>query len=546
MTRDWLRASNRLSGAWALLCHSSFLILLLIVVLAAYLRLYNLLPLERGLQFLQDYDEAVWDTTAQLMLQGYLPYRDFFATLPPVGIYLLAGVLRLVNVPWGSGVSLMATRYASVFYGLATIAMVYLVGRKLAGQSVGLAAAGLLALDGMVIGMDRRAMLEPPLNLFSILAVLAYWFVFERAQDDARGQWMAALAGSLSAFAALVKTPGLVVLFALLTVSLLRRRLREALIIAISFGLSWVALSCYFLLQCPDDFLKQVYFFQLLRPADGIVRRISRLYDIWHYAQAWLTVRTGLIGALFLGLLSIKQREARPWLAVLFWLGYTLALIVVNSSYWPQYYAQLAVPLSLLGGGLLDARAWPVWPWRSTEGHIHWLTLGALTFLTILLIGLVRGPVVNQYMNIVQMLSQTSPTYTKIADYLNQNSSTEAKVLVFEPNYTFLSSRPPAGAQPGHFIVDSYGQMLYVNLGIQERSLLTLVGAVLTDQKDGLQPMFWRAPAQEQVLAAFAQAQYVIIDGRARYQLQPQTLAAIQARSTEVLATGVASLRKRH
>jgi len=104
-----LQGSERLSA--------SFLILILIMALAVYLRLYNLLPVERGLQFLQDYDEAVWDSTAQLMLQGYLPYRDFFATLPPVGIYLLAGVLRLVNVPWGNGVGFMATRYASVIYG---------------------------------------------------------------------------------------------------------------------------------------------------------------------------------------------------------------------------------------------------------------------------------------------------------------------------------------------------------------------------------------------------------------------------------------------
>jgi len=231
------------------------LILILIIALAAFLRLHSLLPIERGLQFLQDYDEGVWDSTAQLMLQGYVPYRDFFATLPPAGIYLLAAVLRLVNVPWGNGVGFMATRYASVAYGLGTIAVVFLIGRKLGGWPTGLLAAALLGVDGMVIGMDRRVMLEPPLNLFSALAVLTYCSAWERARADRQGQRLAVLAGFLSAIAALSKTPGLLVALALLTVSMLRRRFREAALIAAGFGVSWTLLSTYFLIHCPGDFL---------------------------------------------------------------------------------------------------------------------------------------------------------------------------------------------------------------------------------------------------------------------------------------------------
>jgi len=60
-----------------------------------------------------------------------------------------------------------------------------------------------------------------------------------------------------------------------------------------------------------------------------------------------------------------------------------------------------------------------------------------------------------------------------------------------------------------------------------------------------LQPTFWRSPAQEAVLTAFERADYVVIDGRARYQLQPQTLTMIQSRSAEVFAFGVASVRKK-
>jgi 4-amino-4-deoxy-L-arabinose transferase-like glycosyltransferase len=530
VSQAWRRFDKRAAGVT---------ILILILVLAAYLRLYCLLPMERGLQFLQDYDEGVWDTTAQLMLQGYMPYRDFFATLPPLAIYLLSAVLRLVYVPWGSTVGFMATRYASVVYGLAAVAAVYALGKKLGGRRAGMLPAGLLSLDGMVIGMDRRVMLEPPLNVFSVLAVLAFCSSFQRPQDDHKATRAAILSGLLSALAALVKTPGLVVILALLTVSAVRRRWREAGLVALSFALSCIALSAYFLICCPGDLVKQVYFFQLLRPADGITRLTTRLYDIWHYPSAWLTVRVGLAGAAFAALLSIRRDEARTWWAVLAWTGYTAALIVFNKSYWPQYYVQLAVPLAVLAGALLDQRGSPAW----TLGGAH-VTLGELALLAILVVGLALGGIGKQWAETLGLVQETSPTYVALADTLRQRTGEAATVLVFEPNYTFLASRPPAGPQPGRFFVDSYGEMLYVNLSIAQKSIPELVQALLFAEEDELQHTFWRPPAQAAVLSAFERAQYVVTDARARYQLHPQTLATIEARSVELSAAGPASLRQ--
>ncbi len=519
--------------------YGTVLALMLLVALAACLRLAYLLPRERGLQAGQDYDEGVWASTAQLWLQGYLPYRDFFATLPPVGIYLLAGVLRLVYVPWGSGMGLMATRYASVAYGLLSVGVVYALGRELSGKAVGLAAAGLLATDGMVLGMDRLAMLEPPLNLFSALAMLAYLAAFERPAKDIKGQRAGALAGVLAALAALAKAPGMVVVFSLLSISVLRRRWREAVFIAGGFALACLALSAYFLLRCPADFVKQVYFFQLLRPADGVVNRLARLYQIWHYDQAWLTVRLGILGALCIGLLTIWRRQASSWWVVLAWAGYSLLLIVANSSYYPQYYVQWAVPLCLLGGGLLDCRLWTI---RSDRKWFRSLTVGRLVLTAAVVLGLLGGQIAGQYKAIEQAIAGVESTYVRVADYIRQHSSADALILAFEPNYTFLSSRAPAGAGPGRFFVDSYGEMLYVNLGIENRSLSDLVKAMLRD-KPQLQPTFWRESGQHDVLSALDRAAYVIIDGRARYQLSPQILATVRERSEEAFSFGVATVR---
>jgi hypothetical protein len=243
-----------------------------------------------------------------------------------------------------------------------------------------------------------------------------------------------------------------------------------------------------------------------------------------------------VLGGLLLGLLSVWRRRMGPWLVVLAWAGYTFLLILANSSYYPQYYVQLAVPLCLLGGGLLGLRSGP-----ARRG----MSPGLVIALGILAIGLMTGGIARQFGDMVQNLKQTETTYTEVASYIQLHSSPEARVLVFEPNYTFLSSRPPAGIQEGHFLVDSYGEMLYLNLGIRDRSLWELATGALTEPKGQLQPTFWARPAQEEVLATFERATLVVVDGRARYQLEPQTLAEIQQRSTEVFAVGVASLRKK-
>ncbi len=514
------------------------LVLGLVVVLAGYLRLRGLVPMNVGLLYPQDYDEAVWGTTAQLMLQGYLPYRDFFATLPPLGIYLFAVALRVVYVPWGSGIGFMAMRYASVLSGLLSLGAIYRVGRKLAGRWTGIAAAAILALDGMAVAMDRRVMLEPSLNLFSILAVGTYLHVAEATDRRVCRRGIALAAGALSAMAALAKTPGMVVILALLTVSLLRRRWTEAILLVIGFGVSWLVICAPFLLRCPGDLLRQAYFFQLLRPPDGMLRRTTRLLDIWRNDRAWLTVRMGALGTAWTLAWVGLRRRTHLWWAILAWLGYAVALLLVNGSYWSQYYVQLVPPLSLLAGSLIGA------PEVHPRGSRRWATaLGLVAASLVLGVGLVGGGAIAQTRATLKEIGQKSTAYTEIAEYLAQNTEPDTSILTFEPNYTFLSSRRLVGSAPGRWLVDSYGEMLYLNLGIGNMSVQELTAAVATGKRSSLQETFWRAPAQRQIEMAFERAEYVIVDGRARYQVQPPLLSRLEARSVEVLAAGVASLR---
>ena len=73
-------------------------VVLLLTILggAGYARLWHLTPPEAGIDYAPDTDEGAYAFSAQLMLQGHWPYRDFFATLPPGGLYLFSAVLGTV------------------------------------------------------------------------------------------------------------------------------------------------------------------------------------------------------------------------------------------------------------------------------------------------------------------------------------------------------------------------------------------------------------------------------------------------------------------
>lgn len=104
------------------------LALMALLALALGLRLYNLVPPERGLLYAADADEGIYAASARLALDGFLPYRDYFCSAPPVGLYLFMAVLAPTSQPWGDSNGFMALRYASVLYGMVTI--IHILGPK--------------------------------------------------------------------------------------------------------------------------------------------------------------------------------------------------------------------------------------------------------------------------------------------------------------------------------------------------------------------------------------------------------------------------------
>ena len=530
---------------------------------ALALRLYRLAPVDVGLLYAQDADEGVYATTAQLALQGFMPYRDFFTPMPPAAIYGFMAVLRVFYHPWGSAVGLMALRYTCVALGVLTVLLTYHAAAMIGGYWAGLLAAALLAVDGIVAAQDRRAMLEAPTNLLSLLAVLSYLLALksaslERWRDFAPrgGHFFGATgagrqgllilsSGFFCALALLTKGTALVPLLLVGLHLLLRRHWRQAFWFAGSFVASYLLCASVFLLGCPVEFLKQNYFFHFLRPWDGTVNPLARLAEMWGYTWSWTTVRFALVGAVVMLFMGKKARHADLWWVVLTWAGLMLFLLLGSRTYWATYFSQLAVPCCILGGlalnDELDQHAHSLMD--RLPLHFCWPALQILLLASMLALGYPRLRL--QYNTTREALEQIKPVYPEIAGYINQRIPSGAPILAFETNYTFLSSHPPAGAQEGSFFIDSYGEMLYRNLQIPERSIVELLASWAQQERIGTQAVFHREPAQAEVRRVFERAPYMVLDGRALKQLTEETSAYLEAHSQVLKSAYASELRLR-
>lgn len=516
--------------------HTWLYVVLLAAVLAAaaYLRLWELTPPTAGVLYAPDTDEGAYAFSAQLFLQGQLPYRDFFATLPPGGLYLMAAVLGLLYRPWGSLEGFMALRYATVIYGLLTILLAYAIGRRLGGRPAGLLAAVVLAVDGIVIGQDRRAMLETPMNLFSALAVWAY--LEATLGEKASRRWLV-LAGAASAAAVMIKSPGAIVPILLVGMSIIRRRWKDLPPLVGAGVIAGLLLAGPFLALCPEQFLKQVYAFQMVRPPDGVIAVSARLHEIWGYPYSWLTLRLWGLGMPIALWQSWRRREFAGWLAVVLWAGGVMALIVASRSYWGTYYPQLAVPLAVLAGGTLAGVGERL---REREGRLL-AAVGPLALALFVGWGIFFGHFTVQFDAARIWLRFHKPAFAEVARYLTEHAAPADAVLATDPLYGMLASRPLARAGGAPYLADSYGGMLYQNMGLADmgwRDIQELRRRLAKDPHgngDLTTSIFHLPPAQEAVLGAFAEARFVVIDRRAERQWAPATLAYIRAHAVPIL-----------
>lgn len=160
-------------------------------------------------------DEAVYASQAG-SLAGNPRFTAFFPIVRahPLLFQMIISPLYAGGTPGESG------RYVAAVFGVATILVVYVIGRVMFSPVTGSVAALMLAVMPYHVVVSRQILLDGPMTFFATIGLLA----MARAGRTGRGRYLV-VAGASIGIAALCKEPAVVLIGALLAFVALTRSL---------------------------------------------------------------------------------------------------------------------------------------------------------------------------------------------------------------------------------------------------------------------------------------------------------------------------------
>ena len=524
--------------------------LLVLLLVGGYLRMSELWPQEYGITRWPYDDEGVYAGAAQLFLQGVMPYRDYFFAHPPLAAISYAPAMAYHFTDWGSPTSFMMARYLSVFYSLVTLALLFLIAQRLAGLWAGIAAGALWAVDGRVIEINRKVMLEGPLVMLSCAAVLFYLWARPSLTGDNGGPSrrataaLLALAGAACALSALTKIAGLACLLAIvvdlvwLRVDLRAQHDSGKTAFGVWPQLGWLALGAVaaalvalgpFLLAAPSQLVREVLFFQFLRPSDGVVDPSARIGDVTSTLGNALTPLAAALGVIVLSVRAWTRRDAGAWRTAVLWMLFSVILFTYSRSFYQHYYIQLAAPLALLGAAVSLAPGLAAhWTIGKRAGVRARLLARAVPVVLLALVGL---PLL-----VVQWTGTTTrdcphcvdPLFQVVGRYANDAVPPGTAVLSTDEQFNLQAARPPSRNATG-YLIDSYGHMIYLGLGLGQRDWGDLFSSAVRGDhgNDPYAVMHLPAP-QADFLNRAEGAGLIVVHDRGNARLTPETLRALE------------------
>lgn len=245
----------------------------------------------------------------------------------------------LLSLGFVNGVSDTGARILSVAFGLATIVVVYLLGKLLYGQQVGMVAALFLAVMPYHVVVSRQVLLDGPETFFAVVAL----YCVGRFCVDRTSRWLYAGAAVMG-LTLLTKEVAAILVIALFVFFVLRREFRVSRrALLISGGILFGVIAAYPLstaLSGRSSTGRSYLLWQLFRPAN---------HSLWFYGQ---TVAPALgLAVLVLavaGVWFLRQRD--NWREVL--LGCWITVPLVFFQFWPvkgyQYLLAIAPALAVL------------------------------------------------------------------------------------------------------------------------------------------------------------------------------------------------------
>ncbi len=199
---------------------NEYIILFLILVIAIAVRLY---VINYDLPFVYDQDEPLFVTYALSMLKNRDLNPHWFGAPASTTMYLLAlvyagifGVGRVTGIFQSAEdfrnlyysnptVFYVSGRIISAVFGVATIWLVYKLGRRLFGSAAGLIAAAMVTICPIHILLSQQVRMDMPMTFF---IMLAFWYCLNILEHQDWTSYL--LAGFFTGLATISKYPAIV------------------------------------------------------------------------------------------------------------------------------------------------------------------------------------------------------------------------------------------------------------------------------------------------------------------------------------------------
>ncbi len=286
-------------------------------------------------------DEAVYSGQSAALAGN----PHFVGIFPIVRAHPL--LFQLLASPlYRSGASDVSGRYLSAFFGVATIVVVFQVGRLLYGRRAGAIAALLLAVMPYHVIVTRQVLLDGPMTFFATAALCC----LAALGRTGRSRWLLAAGGCLGVAALTKETAIIFVVSAFVFLSLVPRFWRP-----IRYALGGAAVVVALSLTFPI----------VTALAGG--GRSGQSYLLWqltrrpnHDFSFYLTTVPAAVGVLLIasaaaGLLLLRRRSSWAEVLLLAWIAVPLAFFEV----WPvkgfPYLVVLAPAIAVLAARALGA-----------------------------------------------------------------------------------------------------------------------------------------------------------------------------------------------
>lgn len=311
--------------------------------------------------------QSLWFDEADIVVRAQRPLSDILDTFTAAGengpLYnlFLWGWVRI------AGISEIAVRFPSAVAGSLAIPLIYLLGRRVAGQSAGLVAALLLAMNPYHIWYSQEAKMYAIVVLLAILSSLLFVEALTRNQTS---HWVGYVVVTSLMFYTHVTTVLIFVaqiVFVVATFATWRHRLRPLAISVAALTLPYIPIAIWALRVVSGKartWQPDVTLLDAIRIV-GIKFAVNRSDLIIEQRAAILFAVLALIGAVAL----IIQRKLNESGALLFTLTVVpvlgIWLVSIRNSVFSDRYVIVALPayLILVSAGivLLWRHRW-LWP----------------------------------------------------------------------------------------------------------------------------------------------------------------------------------------